>query len=119
VRSWITDEATKISRDPKTTDLTIRNDIEQRFAGQDLTDLSKEALEFLVLTETAKQMTRKDKDSTKETVKEKLDSLSEMGEMESLRLQMAMDRLSKLMSTLSNLLKKASETAAGITQNIK
>jgi hypothetical protein len=28
--------------------------------------------------------------------------MSEMGEMESLRLQMAMDRLSRLMSTLSN-----------------
>jgi hypothetical protein len=51
--------------------------------------------------------------------KRRLDSMSEMGEMESLRLQMAMDRLSKLMSTLSNLLKKASETATGITQNIK
>lgn len=48
-----------------------------------------------------------------------LDSLSEMGEMESLRLQMAMDRLSKLMSTLSNLLKKASETSSQITQNLK
>ncbi len=57
--------------------------------------------------------------SVKDRVKDKLDSLSEMGEMESLRLQMAMDRLSKLMSTLSNLLKKASETASGITQNIK
>ena len=42
-----------------------------------------------------------------------------MREIESLRLQMAMDRLSKLMSTLSNLLKKASEIAQGITQNIK
>jgi putative addiction module CopG family antidote len=52
-------------------------------------------------------------------VKDKLDSLSELGEMESLRLQMAMDRLSKLMSALSNLLKKASETDAGVTQNIK
>jgi Arc/MetJ-type ribon-helix-helix transcriptional regulator len=52
-------------------------------------------------------------------VKGKLDSLSELGEMESLRLQMAMDRLSRLMSTLSNLLKKASETDAGLTQNIK
>jgi hypothetical protein len=47
------------------------------------------------------------------------DSLSEMGEAESLRLQMAMDRLSKLMSTLSNELKKASETASSITQNMK
>jgi putative addiction module CopG family antidote len=52
-------------------------------------------------------------------VKGQLDSLSELGEMESLRLQMAMDRLSKLMSTLSNLLKKSSDTAAGIIQNIK
>jgi len=48
-----------------------------------------------------------------------LDSLSEMGEMESLRLQMAMDRQSKMMSTLSNLLKKVSDTSAAITQNIK
>jgi hypothetical protein len=47
------------------------------------------------------------------------DSLSEMGEMESLRLQMAMDRLSKMMSTLSNLLKKTSDTSNAIIQNIK
>ncbi len=52
-------------------------------------------------------------------VKNQLDSLSEIGEMESMRMQMAMDRLSKMMSTLSNLLKKASETASGITQNLK
>lgn len=54
-----------------------------------------------------------------DTAKNKLDSMSEMGEMESLRLQMAMDRMSKLMSTLSNLLKKQSDTAAAITQNMK
>ena len=35
--------------------------------------------------------------------------MSEMGEMESLRLQMAMDWMSKMMSTLSNLLKKISD----------
>lgn len=64
-------------------------------------------------------VTKKDIDTAKETVKNKLDSLSEMGETESLRLQMAMDRLSKLMSTLSNLLKKTSDTDSGITQNIK
>jgi hypothetical protein len=52
-------------------------------------------------------------------LKQELDSLSEMGEMESLRLQMAMDRMSKLMSTLSNLLKKISDTAQSITQNLK
>ncbi len=48
-----------------------------------------------------------------------LDTLAELGELESLRLQMAMDRLSKMMSTLSNLLKQASETAAAITKNLK
>jgi len=52
-------------------------------------------------------------------VKGELDAMGEMGEMESLRLQMAMDRMSKLMSTLSNLLKKSSETGSQITQNLK
>lgn len=52
-------------------------------------------------------------------IKKDLESLSEMGETESLRLQMAMDRLSKMMSTLSNLLKKSSDTASGIVQNLK
>jgi len=54
-----------------------------------------------------------------ETLKNDLDSMSEMGEMESLRLQMAMDRMSKMMSTLSNLLKKISDTSSQITQNLK
>ncbi len=58
-------------------------------------------------------------DAVVDEMKGRLDGMSEMGEMESLRLQMAMDRLSKMMTTLSNLLKKASETASGITQNIK
>lgn len=47
------------------------------------------------------------------------DSLADMSEMDQLQLQMAMDRLSKAMSTLSNLLKKVSETQGSITNNIK
>jgi hypothetical protein len=58
-------------------------------------------------------------DSTIDKAKSDLDSMSEMGEMESLRLQMAMDRRSKLMSTLSNALEKVSDTADGITANLK
>lgn len=58
-------------------------------------------------------------DIAKEKAKNDLDSMSEMGEMESLRLQMAMDRMSKMMSTLSNLMKKISDTAQSITQNLK
>jgi hypothetical protein len=46
-------------------------------------------------------------------------TMNELGEMESLRLQMAMDRMSKMMSTLSNLLGKISDTASSITRNIK
>ena len=45
--------------------------------------------------------------------------VDEMGELESLRLQMVMERMSKLMTTLSNLLKKIADTAQTITQNIK
>ena len=52
-------------------------------------------------------------------LKGRLDSLSELGEMESLRLQMVMDRRAKLLETLSNIMKKLSETANSITQNLK
>jgi len=58
-------------------------------------------------------------DAAIDALRQALDSMSEMGEMESLRLQMAMDRLSKVMSTLSNILKKISETANAITRNLK
>ncbi len=63
--------------------------------------------------------TKADIDKLIDGIKADLDSMSEMGEMESLRLQMAMDRLSKMMSTLSNLLKRASEAADDIVQNLK
>lgn len=64
-------------------------------------------------------VTKKQIDDAVSNMKNDLDSMSEMGETESLRLQMAMDRLSKMMSTLSNLLKKISDTQQGITQNMK
>jgi len=47
------------------------------------------------------------------------ESVSEVGEMQSLRLEMQMDRAAKTMSTLSNILKKMSDTSATITQNLK
>ena len=62
--------------------------------------------------------TQADIDELVETAKSKLDSLSEMSEMESLRLQMAMDRLSKLMTVMSNLTKKASVMVSAL-QNLK
>ena len=58
-------------------------------------------------------------DSSVHNVATKLDSLSEMSEMQSLRLQMAMERMAKVAATLSNLLKKMSQTTNTITQNLK
>jgi len=43
----------------------------------------------------------------------------ELPEMTGVLTPMAMDRLSNVMSTLSNLLKKQSDTADGITQHLK
>ncbi len=48
-----------------------------------------------------------------------LDSMSETSEMDSLRLQMAMDRRSKLLDALSNVMKKISDTSAAIVGNLK
>jgi hypothetical protein len=52
-------------------------------------------------------------------IKGRLDSMNEMSEMTSLRLQMMMDRRSKFISTLSNIMKKVSTTQETITQNLK
>jgi len=54
-----------------------------------------------------------------DAIRKDLDSMSELSETESLRLQMAMDRMSKMMSTLSNLMKKMSDTSSAIVQNLK
>lgn len=51
--------------------------------------------------------------------RDQLDQMNDLSEEESLRLQMAMDRISKLTSTLSNIMKKVDETAQTITQNLK
>lgn len=51
--------------------------------------------------------------------KEEVDQLKGMGEEQSQKLQMAMDRLSAVESALSNLLRKASETQSSVTQNLK
>jgi glycine cleavage system H lipoate-binding protein len=52
-------------------------------------------------------------------IKSKLDSMSEMGETESLRLQMVMDRRSRFLDALSNLMKKTSDTSDSVIRNIK
>ncbi|HAZ12264.1 MAG: hypothetical protein A2X86_03415 [Bdellovibrionales bacterium GWA2_49_15] len=60
-----------------------------------------------------------DWDTLENSIKSQLDSISEMGELESLRLQIAMDRRSKFVSTLSNVMKKMSETSTAVIGNMK
>lgn len=47
------------------------------------------------------------------------DSLSEQGEIQQLKMQMVMDRISKMESMLSNVMKKFSDTSSSIIQNMK
>jgi hypothetical protein len=54
-----------------------------------------------------------------ELVHQTVDSLNEQSETQSLELQMTMDRRSKLIDTLSNVLKKISDTGDSVVQNLK
>ena len=56
---------------------------------------------------------------TKPDMSDNLDSLNDMSEMTSMRLQMAMDRRSKFIEALSNILKKISDTDSSVIQNMK
>jgi hypothetical protein len=63
--------------------------------------------------------THDDLQAVLDDLKNRLDSMNEMSEMTSLRLQMAMDRRSKFIETLSNVMKKISDTQDSIVQNMK
>ncbi len=54
-----------------------------------------------------------------QTLQDDLDSMNEMSEMTSIRLQMAVDRRSKLIVTLSNIMKSFSEAEEAVVQNMK
>ncbi len=54
-----------------------------------------------------------------DTLKAHLDALSELSEMTSLRLQTMLDRRSKFISTLCNIMKKVSETRDELIKNLK
>lgn len=54
-----------------------------------------------------------------QAIEDRLDALSELSEMAAQRLQMAIDRRSKFLSTLANIMKKLSDTDTTIAQNLK
>lgn len=110
VKSWASQNAPGIAKGAGEPEALARAAVQARWSHVRAAGAS-DTLTFMANYEAAKAL--------QVDIKNKLDSMSEMGEMEQLRMQMAMDRLSKLMSTLSNLLKKASDTAESITQNMK
>jgi hypothetical protein len=72
--------------------------------------------------QTRQQQLQSDLDAlakAQQELKKKMDGMSEMSETTALRLQMMMDRRSKFMSMLSNMLKKMSDTQNTIVQNLK
>lgn len=54
-----------------------------------------------------------------ERIYQNLDAMGDLMQLHSVRLQAAVESLAKLMDTLSNVLKKISETQSAITQNLK
>ena len=66
--------------------------------------------------------TRRGKDAMRDAIgdeKGAMDSISDMSKLQQLRMQTYMDRRQKALETLSNLMKKASDTSSSIVQNMK
>lgn len=78
-----------------------------------------DAVRFQGSANSRNPVSKQDLDAIKEQMEKDQDSLSEMGEMESLRLQMIMDRMSKMESMISNIMAKISKTSDAIIQNLK
>jgi hypothetical protein len=134
VRAWVQSEAAVIagkSLSPDALLLQAKNDVTARFAGQKMLAADVDAMVIMVLTAAANsaqddlknlmdgvKLANSRKSSARPGVS-KADALTDMSSEQQMRMQMYMDRRAKLESTLSNLLKKSSETASQITQNLK
>ena len=110
VKAWASQNAPQVAKGPGDPEALAHAAAQARSANT-RGGGAADSLSFLLLYEASKGL--------QASTKSNLDSMSEMGEMESLRLQMAMDRLSKMMSTLSNLMQKMSTTQDAIVQNMK
>jgi hypothetical protein len=86
------------------------------FAGLSRTGVSEAA--FIVLSMATKDMDE-DIRAVMTEAKRSLDGMNGISEMTSLRLQMTMDRRSKFIQTLSNIMKKIGATQETLVQNIK
>ncbi len=132
-RAWIAAEARRVARARSP---TVQADVQGQFPNLAAGDI--EELCFIVLMEATNDQDQdleqimaetKAQTNAKQGLRAELASnavgggdsgqVSEMGDMASLRLQMAMDRKSKLMEALSNLMKTIDATSETIIQNMK
>jgi hypothetical protein len=91
-------------------------EVASSFAGLSRTGDSEAA--FIVLSMATKDMDE-DIRAVMTEAKRSLDGMNGISEMTSLRLQMTMDRRSKFIQTLSNIMKKIGTTQETLVQNIK
>jgi phenylalanyl-tRNA synthetase alpha subunit len=107
----------------------LARDSEQYMAEVKAVTASKQKLRELIVkvghevaqevTEPQRPVPLRDLETLLEELKSRLDAMNEMSEEASLRLQMTMDRRSKFVSTLSNIMKKISDTQNTLVQNLK
>jgi len=103
----------RLAAKPEESDVTAvtTEEVNRQFRG--VAGPQSDLLNFYVLAEMSRILTNGKEGN------DQMGNMNEMSEMSSLRLQMMMDRRSKFISTLSNLMKKISTTQNTIVQNMK
>lgn len=109
VKTWVKEVGPGIANGPGDPEALARTAVRARWPNLRVAGAS-DALAFLAIYDSAEIL---------QAWARSRDSLAELGEEQQLRMQMVMDRLSKAMSALSNLLKKLSDTAEEIVRNLK
>jgi hypothetical protein len=110
VKSWASQNAVGIAKGTGDPEALSRSAVQSRWSHVRASGAS-DTLTFLVNYQALK--------AVQDDLKSRLDSMNEMSEMTSMRLQMAMDRRSKFVSALSNIMKKISSTQETLVQNLK
>jgi hypothetical protein len=109
VRAWASQTAPSLAKAAGDPDGPARAAATARWPNLRVTG-AYDALTFLAIYDAAEIL---------QSDAEKLDTLGDLSQEQSMRLQRLMDRRSKFFETLSNLMKKISDTAEGIVANLK
>jgi hypothetical protein len=110
VKSWSSQNAHTIAKGSGEPEALARAAVQSRWSHVRTAGAS-DTLTFLATYAAAKTL--------QEAMKQDLDSMSEMGETESLRLQMAQEQLAKMNATLLVLHKRISDADPSIIRNLK